>query len=345
MSSASVRFPCQLYVGVDIAAKTFTAVWRRADGTPTRRQTFNQEAAGYRTFQEKLQATEVAPQHTCVLMEATGVYWVTLAVTLHAAGYTVGVINPAPARDFARGLGLRAKTDDLDAQALAELAVKREVTAWVPPPQAYHELRQRLVLREGLRDMRTQALNQRHALAQWPVVIASVKEHLDQLIASLNERIHAVEDEIATLLDSGAWAASAKLLLSIPGIGPITTAWLLVCTLNFSLHATPDSLVNYAGLAPQRHESGSSVRWRPHLDHLGHTRLRTAMYLATLSATRYNPVIQPFYARLRQAGKPMKVARCAAARKLIHLAWAVVTKQQMFDPHYALRRENPSQAA
>ncbi|MFN8476070.1 MAG: IS110 family transposase [Anaerolineae bacterium] len=342
MPSSSAPF--ELYVGVDIAAKTFTASWRSAEGTPTRPQTFNQDAAGYHALEGTLHTTGVVSQHTCVLMEATGVYWVSLAVTLHAAGYTVCVINPAQARDFARGIGQRSKTDALDAKALAELAVKRELTAWTPPPQAYHELRQRLVLRDGLMEMRQQALNQRHALRQWPVVVKSVEDQLTQVIASLNERLRTVNDEIVALLNTGEWAASAKLLLSISGIGTFTAAWLLVCTLNFTLNQTPESLVNYAGLAPHRRESGSSVWRRPQMDHLGHSRLRTALYLATLSAARHNPVIASFYTRLREAGKPMKLARCAAARKLIHLAWAVVTKQQMFDPNYALRRQDAAYA-
>jgi transposase len=80
------------------------------------------------------------------------------------------------------------------------------------------------------------------------------------------------------------------------------------------------------------------VRGRAQLGHGGNGRLRTALYLASLSATRYNPPIKDFYERLRAAGKPMKVARCAAARKLLHVAWAVVTKGQPFDAGQAQRR-------
>ena len=79
-------------------------------------------------------------------------------------------------------------------------------------------------------------------------------------------------------------------------------------------------------------ESGRSVRGRPTIGHDGNRRLRTALYMATLSAARYNPAITVFYERLRAAGKPHKVARCAAARKLLHQAWALGTKQQRFDP-------------
>jgi transposase len=98
--------------------------------------------------------------------------------------------------------------------------------------------------------------------------------------------------------------------------------------------ATPASLAAYAGLAPLPYESGSSIRGRRQIGPGGQRRLRTVLYLATLSAAQHNPVIRPFYQRLCAAGKPKKVARCAAARKLLQLAWAVVKKGRPFDPAY-----------
>jgi transposase len=201
----------------------------------------------------------------------------------------------------------------------------------------YHELRQRLVARDGLLDMRQQARNQRHALLQWPVVIESVREHLDSVIAELDSRITAVDRELAMVLRDGAWAESATLLGSITGIGLITCSWLLVATLNFEACASADAASAYAGLVPLARESGTSVRGRAAIGHGGHARLRTALYLATLSGVRFNPVLRAQYKRLREAGKPPKVARCAVARKLLHLAYAVVTKKQVFDPAYRER--------
>ncbi|HEY5139630.1 MAG TPA: transposase [Methylococcales bacterium] len=94
-----------------------------------------------------------------------------------------------------------------------------------------------------------------------------------------------------------------------------------------------ESLTAYAGLAPALHQSGSSVWHKPTIGHAGNARLRTALYLATLSSAQSNPIIKAFYDRLRAAGKPMKVARCAAARKLLYIAWAVVKQGQPFDPN------------
>ena len=136
------------------------------------------------------------------------------------------------------------------------------------------------------------------------------------------------------MLRDGAWAQSAALLKSIKGIGLVTTAWLLVTTLNFTACNSAEAAVAYAGLAALARASGTSVRGRRQIGHAGNARLRTALYMATLSAARHNPLIRAHYQRLRAAGKPVKVARCAAARKLLHIAYAVVTKREMFNPHF-----------
>lgn len=161
--------------------------------------------------------------------------------------------------------------------------------------------------------------------------------HLDGVIADLDTRLAELDAAIVQVLADGAWAESAALLASITGIGMVTSAWLLVGTLNFQGCASAEAAAAYVGLVPLAHESGSSVRGRSAIGHSGHGRLRTALYLATLTAARFNPLIKAHYERLRAAGKPPKVARCAAARKLLHLAWAVVTKGQPFDPDYAGR--------
>lgn len=324
--------PYRLYVGVDVAAATFTAAWLAPGGHPSAPLTRDQAPAGYAALRQRLAATRVAPGATLVVLEATGRYWVAPAVALRQAGDVVSVINPLQAHHFAKAQLRRAKTDALDAQDLARLAAQLRPAPWTPPPAVYHEVRQRLVARDALLTMRQQARNQRHALLQWPVVVEGVRRHLDELIADLDRRLVALEAEIAAALEESAWAESLACLLSAPGIGLVTAAWLLVGTLHFARAAGPEAAAAYAGLAPMPRESGRTVRGRPAIGHAGHARLRTASYMATLSAARHNPAIRAFYQRLRAAGKPMKVARCAAARKLLHLAWALVTKRQRFAP-------------
>ena len=308
MPHSSATADYALFVGVDIAAATVTASWLAPGGTPSRSVTVEQTPHGHAALQRRLLAGGHEPDAMLVVMEATGSYWLTLATTLAQADFRVAVINPAQAHHFAKALLKRAKADAIDAQTLAHLAALLRPAPWTPPPAVYDELQQRLVQRDALLGMRQQAANHLHALSQRPVVVSAVRQRLEALIQTLDDQIAAVEDELA---------AAAERVLTIPGGGLITTA--------------------YAGLAPRPYQSGTSVRGRPCIGQAGHGRLRQARSLATLSACRYNPVLRAYYQRLRAAGKPMKVARCAAARKLLHIAWAVATKGQPFDPTHSPR--------
>jgi len=334
----------QLFVGIDIAATTFTAAWMPLDGRPTSAISLPQSAAGFAALHAHLQGTGVAPSATLIVLEATSSYWIALAVRLHAAGYVVSIANPAKVHHYAKSLPRRGKSDPLDAQVLTLFAAERRPEPWTPPPAIYHELRQRLMARDGLLEMRKQAKNQLHALVQWPVVVPAVQQQLEEVIASLDAQIRVLDEAIAEVLATGAWAASAARLQSVPGIGVLTAAWLLVTTVQFRLCPTAEAAVGYAGLNPLEGSSGTSLQRRPAIGHGGNRRLRTALYLASLSATQHNPVIKAFYERLRAAGKPPKVARCAAARKLLCLAWAVVTKEEMFNPTVAEERQAAARA-
>ena len=167
---------------------------------------------------------------------------------------------------------------------------------------------------------------------------------MEALIALLSTQIQAVEGELrAALAMDATWAAAAERLESIQGIGVLTAGWILVTTLNFTVCARAEEATAYAGLAPNKHQSGTSVGGPARIGHTGNARLRTALYRATLNAAQTNPAIKTFYNRLVAAGKLKKVARCAAARKLLHQAWAVVTKEQMFDPNYQQQQQQQQQ--
>jgi transposase len=325
--------PYDLVVGIDIAAATATVVELPHAGTPSRPHIIDQTPAGHAAFLQHLSSFGLPLARILVVLEATGSYWIALATTLAQAGLAVSVINPAQAHDFAKALLKRSKTDAIDAQTLARLGALLLPACWTPPPAVYHELQQRLVHRDALLSLRQQVRNQLHALIQQPSVIASVRTRLETLSATLTDQIAAVDAELATAVQlDEAWAATIVRLQTINGIGLLTAAWLVVTTLNFTVSRDAAQAAGYAGLVPRQRQSGTSLRGHPRLDHAGNGRLRRALYMATLSAARCNPVVQPFYARLRAAGKPMKVARCAAARKLLTIAWAVATKQHDFVP-------------
>lgn len=112
------------FVGIDIAAKTFTATWSPAG--PARPRQFPQSADGYQTFDQQLRASGLTPSSTLIVVEATGAYWIGVAVFLHEAGYAVAVVNPAQIANFARSLARRPKTDPHDSLVLVQFAQERQ---------------------------------------------------------------------------------------------------------------------------------------------------------------------------------------------------------------------------
>src|SRR5450432_1094837 len=342
-----------LFVGVDIAAATAAVAWQTPHQKPGKPMTIEQTPEGFSLLHQRLTKTGRSPPEILVVMEATGIYWLALATFLARHGYAVSVVNPAQAHHFAKALLKRAKTDAIDAQTLTQLAAVLQPELWAPPPAIYEELEQRLTQRDTLLVMRGQLRNQLHALGHMPVVVAQVRHRMETLDEILTAQIAEIETELTAQLPTEnleiteegepafdrAWARTLIKLQTIPGIGVLTAMWIVVTTMNFRLCSSAEQVTAYAGLAPMPRESGTSVHKRPCIGHAGNGRLRTALYLATLSAARYNPVIKPFYDRLRAAGKPSKVARCAAARKLLHLAFAVGTTLEDFDPTYQPNRK------
>jgi len=158
------------------------------------------------------------------------------------------------------------KKTSLMLKILARFAQTQKPALWNPPPQVYYKLQQRLCQREDLIGVRGQLGNQLHALTVGSVVVESVKGRLLQLIQT------------------------------IPGIGLLTACWLVVLSLNFTACKNGASLAHYAGLAPVERRSGTSVRGYPQVGGGGHSHLRRLLYMAALSASRFNP---PFYTIFR----------------------------------------------
>lgn len=172
----------ELFVGIDISATTVEVSIQRPGAKANRSFTMDQTPEGFNRLVHQLQAAGKAPSHVLVVMEATGSYWISLATRLVHDGFQVSVINPSQAHHFAKALLKRAKTDAIDAQTLAQLASVLQPEPWMPPPQIYYELQQRLAQRDDLLNLRQQVRNQLHALEQYPEVIASVRTRMDNLL-------------------------------------------------------------------------------------------------------------------------------------------------------------------
>lgn len=319
-----------LYVGLDIAAETISCYWEIPQA---QKLEIPQTKAGYqRLAKALLKSTE--PKDCLIALEATGNYWLSVALYLHEQGFQLTVLNPSHVHHFALSGKRRAKNDPLDAQLLAAYAQAHPIKLWTAPPSIFFALQQRLSLREDLQNERVRHLNRLHALRKMPHAEASVLARLERQIEHLAAEIKALEGELRALLFSEEhdWTKSAAILLSIPGIGLLNCAWILCLTQNFARCLSPEEAAAYAGLVPYDRDSGKKQGKR--FTGGGHPQLRKMLYLAAGAALRFNPQLKLFYQRLVARGKIKQVARVAVARKLMHMAWACVVKERFYDPNF-----------
>lgn len=307
------------YVGIDVA-KAWLDVAVRPGGSPWR--VANTEAEWPALIE---QVRVVQPR--VVVLEATGGYERGVVAALAAAGLPVVVVNPRQVRDFAKATGRLAKTDVLDAQVLAHFA---EAVQPEPRPltdAATQRLAALLERRSQLVAMLTAEKNRRQQAPSSvrPLIEAHItwlEDALDQLTQDLDQTLHA----------SPLWREREQLLRSVPGVGPILALTLLadLPELGTLAHKPLAALV---GVAPLNRDSGTArgkrVIWG------GRARVRTALYMSTLSAVRYNPVLHAFWTRLREQGKPPKVALVACMHKLLTILNAMLKRQTPWQPALA----------
>jgi transposase len=256
-----------------------------------------------------------------VVLEATGALHVRVAAALAAGGLPVAVVNPRQVRDFARATGRLAKTDRLDAEAIARFAeaVRPEPR---PLPDAAAQTPAALVARRReLVALRTAEKNcLRQAEAAW------VRRDLEASIDALAGRIAAIDQEVDQhVKGSPIWRARENLLKSVPGVGP-TVARTLIAELPELGRLSRRKIAALVGVAPLNRDSGTlrgkRIIWG------GRPAVRAILYMAAVSAARCNPAVAASYKRLRSTGKPAKVALTACMRKLLTILNAIARDQQ-----------------
>ncbi len=321
-----------VYVGADIGANSIQIDWFNPSQQQSQQVTIEQRKRDYARLVKQL-TRQVAPEQIHVVMEATGTYWMAFAEHLHQAGLVVSVLNPSQAKHFAQARLQRTKTDRVDAYLLREYGRVMEPVAWVPPPPICQQLQQYLNRRDDLILMHNAERNRLHALKHNPHALPDLLKPLQTHIASLKQQIEALEHTIQSLLlNQHDWAEAVRRLRTVKGLGYLTIARILTSTHAFARCSTPEQAAAFAGLAPHVRQSG---KWKGKSSvGGGHAALRQALYMAALSASRFNPRLHTFYSQLLQRGKLEKVALCAVARKLLHLAWTLVVKQRDFDPSW-----------
>jgi transposase len=259
-----------------------------------------------------------------IVLEATGGLERLVTSAFATAGLPVVVVNPRQARDFARATGQLAKTDAVDARALAHCADVIRPTPRPLPDAQTQELRGLLGRRQQLIVMRTA---EQHRLAG-----TSGRLQTDSAahITWLNERLATLDDDLETVLrGSPLWRENDDLLQRAPGIGPVCARTLLVALPELGT-LTRQQIAALVGVAPLNCDSGTlrgrRIIWG------GRAHVRTVLSMGTLVATRYNPRIKAFYARLLAAGKVKKVALTACMHKFLTILNAMLKHRTPWQP-------------
>lgn len=300
------------FVGIDVAKRTLDIYILPTD------QSFQyaNDEAGHDALLSQLQAWPLER----IVLEATGGFHAPLAAKLAHAGLPVAVVNPRQVRDFAKALGRLAKTDGIDARVLALFARAIVPDTRPLPDEVTQHLAALVMRRRQLIDMRTAEHNR---LALSHVALRSdIQTHIDWL----NQRIDDVDADIGgTLQQSPLWLEKARLLESAKGIGGTTSAT-LVALLPELGQLKRRQISALVGVCPFNRDSGDRRGKRTIFG--GRAPVRAALYMATLSAIRYNSAIRDFHQRLIAAGKRPKVAIVACMRKLLTILNAMLRDQQ-----------------
>jgi transposase len=307
------RLPC--FVGIDVSKDQLDIACRPEH---TRWHGAN-DSAGIAQCIAQLRQLKPA----LIVLEATGGWQCSLVAALAVAKLPVAVMNPRQIRDFAKATGQLAKTDALDAGVIAHFAEAVRPTPRPFPDEMTQQIDALLQRRRQLLEM---LVAERHRVA---LAHSTVRESLARHMEYLQHLIQETDAEVATIIrTSPAWREKDDLLQSAPGIGPVLSATLQAALPELGV-LNQREIAKLVGIAPLNDDSGKRSGTR----HIrgGRTEVRAVLYMATLTATRCNPVIKAFYQRLLARGKAQKVALTAAMRKLLIILNAMVKTQTLWN--------------
>lgn len=289
------------YAGIDVSKGTLDV----ATYAGNKKWRFPNDDGGIIQLVKALKETELA----LVVMEATGGYETQLAYALNKAGIPCAIVNPREAREFAKATKKLAKTDTIDARVLAHFAVAIKPEPRPLSNEQAQELEAILARRRQVVEMLTAEKNRLHT-ARKPVREA-IQAHINYLEKELGQTDSNLQGRIE---ESPIQREKYKLLQSVPGVGPNLGATLLIELPELG-NLNRRQIAALVGVAPLNHDSGTKRGKRSPWG--GRPQVRAVLYMAALVATRFNPIISEFYARLCAMGKAKKVALVACMRKLL----------------------------
>ncbi len=320
------------YVGIDVAKDKFDCLWlREIEPLKVKTKVLSNSKEGFiklKLWLEKNISIDLGDIFIC--LEATGIYHEALSYELFSMGVKVSVVNPAFVRDFAKGLGVRGKTDKKDSMVLARYCALVKPRLWLPEPKDVRTLKALLARLSGLEE---DLQRERNRLEKSEISQASktVIESIKLMIEQLEKETVRIKNEIDEHIDQNPTLKKDRdFLKTIPAVGNVLSREILA-VLHSRQFDKASQAAAFVGVVPKLWESGK-MKGRTTLCKNGPSRLRAILYMAAIVATQYNPDIKVQYERLLKAGKTKMQALGAAMRKLVQICFGVLKHQSEYRP-------------
>ena len=322
-------------IGVGVSKAKLDCAWLKTD-SKIKAKTVNNTPEGWQQlvlWAQQNAGLEIGGLH--FVMEATGIYHENLAAWLYDHGANVSVVNPAHVKHYAQSLGVQTKNDKKDSAMLARYGQREQPSLWQPAPAEVRTLKALLARLAAVeKDLQREKNRQEKAIvADTPDTVLKSITHMIGLFEAEQAALEKLIDE--HIKKHKKLKDNKVLLESIPGVGKVISRQMLM-VLGSHQFASASQCAAYLGLVPVQKESGSSLKGRPQLAKNGSPKIRAKLYMATVTATRYNPDIKAQYERLTGKGKSNMSALGAAMRKLVQICYGVIKHQQPYQPQVAV---------
>lgn len=316
----------KIVAGIDVSAKSFD-LSIRSQGKSGKAQSFKQAHSDFERVEKILRKKAVE----LVVMEATGIYYLDLAVHLVNAGLNVAVINPVSGKRFAELKLSQVKTDAADAALLAEYAQVMNPPVWAPPKPEYMALKDIGRQINRLTKDKVKAKNRLHALlskTSQPILIEVVKDSIEVY----EKRIERLTQAALSLIEADESLNHIYLcFIAAKGIGQASAIAILAEFVVLPTNMKAKQVSRYSGLDVRLSQSGTSVKGASRISKAGNAYLRSTLYMPAMSAVRYDPNAKQFKENLTSRGKTKLQANVAVMRKYLTGLWAVYKEGQAFD--------------
>lgn len=315
---------CKNYVGIDVSKLSFDVAISKGENNYCHYKLSNDEK-GFSNLLKLL----VKEENVCLVMEASGPYYLRLATYLSEKDIAVCVVNPLVIRRFCQMRMSRTKTDKKDAIMIAEYGKTEMPSLWNADAGYVLELKQMQAYLDQLNKNRTGLIRQREAFSQNTNQSSVVIQNLSSMLVTLEEGIKEIET-VMVLIIKKYHQEMFDQLQSIPGLGRKTTLLLIVISGGFTKFDNHKQLASYIGISPRIFESGTSVKGRSRICKMGMSRIRSMLYVCAWAAKRCNKTCKDLYDRLVEKGKSKKLALIAVVNKLLKQAFAIATKNEFY---------------